>query len=134
MELEPHPEARQDAVAPVAGAEKDLGGSVTVLVAVFCGRYFSLFSHSIAPLELKLGRVPVIFGGNPPTHIFVEPIIWCTSKKYARDEHMAHSWAISFTLWASLPWKPTFSHFLANLWFRGLFEKNERPRAAKCAR
>ena len=37
-ELESHPEVRQDAVAPVAGAKKDLRGSITLLVAVFCGR------------------------------------------------------------------------------------------------
>ena len=34
-ELEPHPEVRQDAVAPVAGAEKDLRGSTALFVAVF---------------------------------------------------------------------------------------------------
>ena len=37
-ELEPHPEVRHDAAAPVAGAKKDLRGSITLLVAVFCGR------------------------------------------------------------------------------------------------
>ena len=37
-ELEPHPKVRQNAVAPVAGVEKDLCGSVTLLIAAFCGR------------------------------------------------------------------------------------------------
>ena len=35
VELEPHPVTRQDAVAPVVGAEKGLCGSAALLVAVF---------------------------------------------------------------------------------------------------
>ena len=35
-ELKPRPEVRQDSVAPVAGAEEDLRGNVTLLGAVFC--------------------------------------------------------------------------------------------------
>ena len=35
LELEPHLEVRQNAVAPVAGAEEDLRGSVTLLHTAF---------------------------------------------------------------------------------------------------
>ena len=42
LELEPHLEVRQNAVAPVAGAKKDLRGSVTLLHAVCFQQSFAV--------------------------------------------------------------------------------------------